>query len=87
MARKKKKKKAEIDMHLPKQVVRQLQAKYESVETMQEKAQQRDEMLRKRGFLKSNASVSSAYGELDNLKANYSSKARRFVNITSIPMK
>ena len=87
MTKKKKKREKEIiDRSLPKQVIRQLEAKYESVEEMRLKAQERDKMLQKRGFLKSHASASSAYSALNVLRANYTRNARRFVNITSIPM-
>lgn len=88
-----KKKKRLVDwskLNLPKQVIRQMQAKYETVEDMQEKSKKKDELMRKRGVLKSNAEVSSAYSVLNSMKTSYDGvkkKARKFLNITSIPMK
>lgn len=76
---KKKKKKVSIIAHtkIPKQVQRQMQAKYESVEQMQEKAMKRDELLQKIGFLKSHAGISSSYGILNGIKVLMEEPKRR----------
>ena len=90
MAKNKKKKGFVIDKSLPKQIQRQLEAKYSTVEDMQEKAGKRDEALQKKGFLKSHASISAAYGVLNGMKSTYSGakkNIRKFLHITSIPMK
>ncbi len=90
MAKKKKNKVDWSKRNLPKQVIRQMQAKYETVEDMQEKSKKRDEFMRKRGVLKSNAGISTAYGVLNSMKTSYDGvkkKVRKFLNITPIPMK
>ena len=90
MKKKKKISGAIVGMKLPKQVQRQMQAKYETVEEMREKSQKRDEALQKRGFLKSHASISSSYGILNGMKSTYGGakkKISKFLNVISIPMK
>jgi len=90
MKKKKKKVSNVVSANIPKQVQRQLQAKYETVEEMQERAQKRDEVLQKRGFLKSHASISSSYGILNGMKSTYGGakkKISKFLHVISIPMK
>ncbi len=75
---------------IPKQILRQLAAKNETVEEAREKSREKEESLRQRGVLPSHASISSAYGVLNTMKEAYSDdkkKTRGYLHITSIPMK
>ncbi len=75
---------------IPKQILRQLAAKNETVEEARERSKDKEEYLRQRGTLPSHASISSAYGVLNTMKKEHldgKKKSRSYLHITSIPMK